>query len=597
MTRRYFDDEMRYLHEAGKAFAEAHPEAAPYLNIDSVADRDPYVERLFEGFAFLTGRIRRQLDGELPQYTESLCRLLYPHFLRPIPALSLVAFRPRPGEVQGTTTLAKGTEVRSGPVGEEQTTCRFVTTQAVRLQPIELQQVELSWNPDGTTRASLLLSPKDRADVASLDLSPLRLHFHADPAEASVMHLFCTRHVRKVVLSDGPSRFGGPPLTGSDAGDESAVTLRGQQWVRPGGLDRAEGLLPYSRHSFSGFRLLQEYLAFRQKFWCVDLYGLDRFTPSMASNTLQVQLFFDRPYPEEKRFRKEHVRLFCTPVVNLFEQDAEPIRVEHQRAEYRVAPDLHHPASTEVYDVRRGVGLEERTGQRRAYRPFYTFDEGENEDGRSFTTTSRAGPQGRRETYISLHPAAGEDAAPVVDSLSLEVRCTNGSLPREKLQERMMDRLAPEGPAVAEPANLTQPTLIRYPPTGEQQAFFWKLISHWSLNYQTLARREALVELLRLYDWSGADANRRRIAGLRDVSWEPKDVMHRGAVLRGAEVTLKIQEGHFADEGDVCLFGLVMSTFFSLYATINSFVHLTIEMAPSGKTYRWTPKSGKQPLL
>src|SRR5690606_38985717 len=60
MSRRYFEEEMRYLHEAGKAFAQAYPEQARYLNVDSVTDRDPYVERLFEGFAFLTGRIRER---------------------------------------------------------------------------------------------------------------------------------------------------------------------------------------------------------------------------------------------------------------------------------------------------------------------------------------------------------------------------------------------------------------------------------------------------------------------------------------------------------------------------------------------------------
>ena len=71
---RYYQDEMRYLHEAGKAFAESHPEEGALLNVGSLTDRDPYVERLFEGFAFLTARIRERLDDELPQYTDGLLR-------------------------------------------------------------------------------------------------------------------------------------------------------------------------------------------------------------------------------------------------------------------------------------------------------------------------------------------------------------------------------------------------------------------------------------------------------------------------------------------------------------------------------------------
>ena len=58
LTLRYFDAEMRYLREAGEEFARAHPDRAAALNLDKAGARDPYVERLFEGFAFLMGRLR-----------------------------------------------------------------------------------------------------------------------------------------------------------------------------------------------------------------------------------------------------------------------------------------------------------------------------------------------------------------------------------------------------------------------------------------------------------------------------------------------------------------------------------------------------------
>ena len=67
------------------------------------------------------------MDDELPYYTESLFRLLHPHFLRPIPALTLLEFTPRPGMLQQTAVLGRGLEVRSGPVGRDGTTCTFTT--------------------------------------------------------------------------------------------------------------------------------------------------------------------------------------------------------------------------------------------------------------------------------------------------------------------------------------------------------------------------------------------------------------------------------------------------------------------------------------
>ena len=89
---------------------------------------------------------------------------------------------------------------------------------------------------------------------------------------------------------------------------------------------------------------------------------------------------------------------------------------------------------------------------------------------------------------------------------------------------------------------------------------------------------------MELYDWADTEASRRRRRGIKDVTWVPKDILRRGSVRRGAEVTIKVADDHFSDEGDLALFGLVLSEFLSLYATINAFVHLVVESVPSGKS-------------
>jgi type VI secretion system protein ImpG len=585
MLRNYYEDEMHYLHEAGKEFAKAHPEQAKYLNVESVADRDPYVERLFEGFAFLTGRIREWLDDELPEYTESLFGLLWPHFLKPVPALSILSFQPKPGFIQETTLFKRGTEVRSSPVGKESAICRFTTTQDVQLQPMNLLDTTINWPADGTTNVVLHFGLDRGVDFQTLELSPLRLFFHAEPTVASMMYLFFTRHVAKVIVR-------------SEDKDNAVCELAGQKWVQPGGLTEKEGLLPYSRYSFSGFRLLQEYLSFRQKFWFVDLFGLEKFSPPPKATEFQVQVYFDRLFPENKRFKSDNIRLYCTPIVNLFTTDAEPVRVDHLVSEYRVIASARQPDSSEVYNIEEMLGVEEATGKRHTYVPYnsYKHVEGNNENPRYFTSTTRIGPTERFETYISLHGFDPTSEKLAVETLSPKISCTNSSLPHEKIQERMITQPSPDFADIATFENLTQPTLDLHPPIHRHKDFFWKLISHLSLNHMSIATSEALVSVLELYDWTTTDANKRRISGIRDVSWAPKESVYRGAVIRGAEVTIEVQDGHFADEGDLYLFGAVMSEFFSLYATINSFVHLTLISMPSGKSYQWQP-NGKMPII
>ncbi len=585
MSRRYFEEEMRYLAEAGKVFAEAHPEQAGFLDVDSVSDRDPYVERLFEGFAFLSGRVHERLDDEMPEYTESLIQLLQPHFLKPIPALSIVEFEPEPGLVQETTVLERGLEVRSDPVGDDDVSCRFTTTQDVRLQPLRLSDVTLRAPANDRSSVRLRFALDRGIDLQDLTLSPLRLYFHADASTASTMHLFFTRHV-----------------SGLDVGSPSgpSTSLRGQKWVQPAGLEEHQGLFPYEEGALSSLRLLQEYLCFRRKFWFVDLQGLDRVPPDEEMEALEVEVFFDAPYPEERQFNADNVRLHCTPVVNLFDNYAEPIHIDGEVGEHRVVPDASAPESIHTYDVQSVVGVEDGTGVEHGYSRFFAFehDTNDREEGRYFATSRRIGPADRPSVYLSLgdaHLRALRDVPS--ETLTLGVRCTNGTLPREEIKEGMINRLPPDVPAVAQPRNLTRPTLLHSPPHQEEADFFWKLISHWSFNYQSVATTEAIVGLLELYDWRDDEPNRRRLAGLRDVRWEPKDILEDGAVLRGVEVTLEVEEGHFADEGDLCLFGLVLSRFLSSYATLNSFVHLTIITNPSEQRYEWTPHRGDRPTL
>ncbi len=586
MSRQYFEEEMRYLHEAGKLFAERHPEQARMLNIDSVTDRDPYVERLFEGFAFLAGRIHERLDDDVPEYGEQLLNLLEPAALRPVPSLVLMGFQPE--GLQQSTTLARGTSLRSGPVGEERTVCRFHTTQPVHLRPLELSDVALSWTAQGTTTATLQLRLLNPLPWQELGLETLRLHFHAETGLASLMHRYFTRHVSHITVQAGQA------LTQQGTGGPT-LTLPSEA-LTPGGFGADERLLPGEAASFSGFRLLQEYLSFRRKFWCVDLHGLDRLASEAIINRFEVTVHFDRAYPEQKRFTKEHVRLHCAPAINLFAHDAEPIRATHETSEYRIIPGHRQGSGLEVYDVQRVVGTDTKTGARHEYAPFYGLPGATGNGARRFTTQRRVGPAGRPEVYLRLNTLATDEPL-TEETLSVDLRCTNGSLPRERLQEGMITELGPDAPNGVAATNLTAPTLIRRPPQDRGANMAWEFVGHRALNYRTVAERESLVGLLQWYDWTDRRAQQRLRQGIRTVQWEPKEVLHRGAILRGAHVTIELQEDHLPNEGEAVLFGQVMSHLFSMYATLNSFVHLTLTLIPSGTTYTWTPKAGQRPML
>ncbi|SQC93467.1 Uncharacterized protein conserved in bacteria [Cedecea neteri] len=188
LTLRYYDAEMRYLLEAGEEFARAHPDQAAMLNLDKAGARDPYVERLFEGFAFMMGRLREKLDDDLPELTEGLVSLLWPHYLRTIPSMSVVEFAPDWLEMKEPMRIVKGFEVNSRPIGEKGTRCRYTTTREIHLQPLALKQVRLATNAEGRSVVTLRFSCGKLADWSQLDLSALALYFNADAPLACAMH-------------------------------------------------------------------------------------------------------------------------------------------------------------------------------------------------------------------------------------------------------------------------------------------------------------------------------------------------------------------------------------------------------------------------
>ncbi|TON65132.1 type VI secretion system baseplate subunit TssF, partial [Vibrio parahaemolyticus] len=87
---KYYNRELAYLRHKGQEFGEQYPKIAARLRISEEQVEDPHVERLLEGCAFLTARIRQSLDNSYPQFTESLMGQLYPDFHAPIPSMSVI---------------------------------------------------------------------------------------------------------------------------------------------------------------------------------------------------------------------------------------------------------------------------------------------------------------------------------------------------------------------------------------------------------------------------------------------------------------------------------------------------------------------------
>ena len=579
----YYQDELFFLREMGKEFAESHPALAHYL---LEAGSDPDVERLLEGFAFLTGRIRQKLDDELPELTHTVMGMLCPHYLRPAPAMSIVEFEPQ-RTLRGKYPIPKiKTEIESSPVSN--TRCKFRTCYDFDLLPLSVEDVILEGQ-----QLRILFKVLNGVQLPTLGIDRLRLNLHGEPLIQYELYNMLCRYVQKVSIR-----------TSSTAQkNQEKVKELPKAKIKPVGFDESEGVLPYPTNSFLGYRVIQEYFTFPDKFMFIDIIGMEEISELEIQDTFEIAFQFSRRPLDSLRLNKDNIHVNCTPVINIFPRSSEPIRVDKERTEYRIRPEGPNSNHYEIYSVDRVFGLISGTTQQYEYNPFYSFDHRLSDRGNIYYQTflrDSVISENTTETDISFNDADQSIASPTTEIVSAELTCINRQLTE---QLRLGDIKIPtsNSPEVARFRNITNVTPTIHLQLGG--SLHWKLISHLTLNRLSIATKEALQGILSLYNFQSFSnrgsviENEKRINSIVKVNGIQKNRLYRGIPIRGTEIQVDIQENQFLSEGDMYLFCRVLNEFLALYSTINSFTQLSVKGAGSGEVQTWAMRIGKQSIL
>lgn len=574
LTLRYFDAEMRYLREAAKAFAQAHPDRAAMLDLDKAGTPDPYVERLFEGFAFSVGRLREKIDDDLPELTEGLVSMLWPHYLRTIPSLSIVALTPTLPAMKMVETVPAGFEISSRPLGPKNTVCRYRTTRDLTLNPLAIEEAVMTAEPDGRSVLRLRFTCSELADWSQTDLRRLPLYLGEDAVTGSALHLWLTRRQAAMYL-----RL---------PGQAERVSLDG--YFSPGGFSEEDRLWPKGESAFSGYQLLLEYFTFREKFMFVQLNGLENITLPAGISHFTLEVVFSEVWQSDLPVSASSLRLHCVPVINLFTLEADPLTISGLESEYLLRPKRLQDGHTEIYSVDSVTGSG-RTGEAR-YVPFTSF---RHQGGmmrrhapeRYYHTRVKRGVTGMHDTWLILGGQQWEaDRALERETVSLRITGTNGQLPRRALQSTLLDRCESISATPLTVRNLCKPTLPAYPPAEDR--YHWRVMSHLGTRFlNMMSSAEVLRGTLSLYNWREDELNNRRLDAILAVSHHRIQRFEQGFLLRGLDIEVTLDGSGFTGAGDVHLFGDMLNRFFALYADMNQFIQLTIIVQPEGKCIRW----------
>ena len=618
---RYYNEELRHLREMGAEFAQQFPKIAARLGIEGLEVTDPYVERLLEGFAFLAGRIQLKMDAEFPRFTQRLLEIVYPQFLAPTPAMLIARVNPDLGDpsLAGGLTLPRGS-VMHGQAGKAgATACEFRTAHALTLWPLELTQVEyfsqaadlpMTAVPEWRRyRSGLRIRLRTTAgmDFSQIALDNLRVHCTGLDDVAYRLHELVGGHAVGVLLL--PTQR---PAAWHEAIDSDCINLAG--------FDDDQALLPQTLQGFQGYRLLQEYFAFPQRFLFFDLAGLGEALRSRGGREVDIVILFSRiDNALLQAVDASSLALHCVPAINLLDRRCDRIHVGTDSSDFHVVADRTRPMDFEVHSLTEVVGYGSGVNSEWRFLPFYNafHTEGAGQDAYYSVqreprlmsqVQQRDGPRTAyigSEVYLSVVDAHEAPYSVELRQIGVRALCTNRDLPV----------LMPIGGAksdltLAETAPVKSIQVIKGPSRPmsalREGNIAWKLINQLSLNHLSLTDTDAehgaaaLREILRLYAPTGDAGAQRQIDGLRSVKLQP--VVRRlpmpGPITFGRGVAVTLEADDLSFEGaSAFLLGCVLERFVARHVSINGFTQLRVHSPSRGDILNGRPRCGTRPIF
>jgi type VI secretion system protein ImpG len=607
----YYERELTFLRRMGVRFAREYPKIAKRLDLDlePIECDDPHVERMLEGFAFLAARVHKRIDEDVPEISEALLEIVYPHYVRPIPSVTLVEIEldRDQGKLTSGLPVPRNSLLYSKKKVDGEA-CKFTTCYDTTLWPVRVGALE--WMPPDRLKPAMRVTDAVAAlrlelhcftdlEFKALELSSLRLHLAGDAAvKYTLYELLCNNCTGIVVREPGTGK--------------KTLTLP-PSVLQPGGFGEHDGILPYPRRSFLGYRLLQEYFTFPEKFLFFDLAVFDAVRAAGFGEKAEI-IFLIRQFERSERrgaldtgLSPQSMRLGCTPVVNLFEKSADPILLTQRRSEYMIVPDARRRHTTQVFSVNEVTGITPGSTEPLRIEPLYSYRHAHTGKRPALFWTARRRPTEWRldrgtDVHLSFVDLSGRTAHPDRDAITARLTCFNADLPSQlPIGDERGDFELENGGPIQRIIALATPTEVVHPPLGQAQ--LWRLLSQLSLNYLPLADggADALREILRLHNFSDTAAGERHIDGVMTVAGEPTYARvvteHGVAFARGRRVDVMFDEEQYAG-GGLYLFASVLERFFGMYASVNSFTTLVARSTKRKDVVRaWPPRAGWKSLV
>lgn len=573
----YYEKQLQEFGQQSREFASKYPKIAQRLSLNQEQIDDPHIERLIQAFSLISARIDKKLADSYDIFTRSIFEVMFPQYLKPFPACSVVSFEDvnKIKQLTDRQVIPKATTLKAKSTRGVQ--CEYQTVQDVVLLPIQLKQIKFKTHPSA------------------------HMHLNQNATLSMGFEIFSQKNQLLAqenlpIFLDAISNF---PLQVLDSIFKASTSFS----IRVGqnsfdianpfeimGFDELQSVLPIDQHTHHAYRLLMEYFCVPEKFNFLKL-KLDFIKYfNLEQSEFELQMHFKLNLNDQASIRNyselnaANFKLFATPIVNLFKKQAEPQKINHKRMEYPLITDAHHPEYYQAYSILKMNMVREKSDQDQVFfpvLPFFAMSHYHQDKVQFFYSLNPEQMKNKhQELNYSVISRALEPHATQSDFISTEILCTNRELPYESYNKDQNALTLNDSNLARRALMLKRPSIPYYFEQNKKEQ--WRIISHLSLNNLSLMKGDAvshIKELLALYNLSKSKENQIIIDAIKNIQFsttqklvesKPFPLFVRGLKVE-VEVDAEVFRGH-----SLYIFSQLLTHVFNLKVNMNSFVDVII---------------------
>lgn len=573
----YYEKQLQEFGQQSREFANKYPKIAQRLSLNQEQIDDPHIERLIQAFSLISARIDKKLHDSYEVFTRAIFEVMFPQYLKPFPACSVVSFDDaiKIRQLKSSQQIPKQTVLKSKSIRGVQ--CEYRTTNQVNLLPIALKSV--NFKTHASTHVHLNRNATLSFGFEIFNQQQRLLEQQKLPIYLDAISSFPLQVLDCIFK----------PETGfSVIAHNQEIDFQNPFELM--GFTEAESALPVDQHTHHAYRLLIEYFCFPEKFNFLNLNLSFLKDLNIETAAFELHIHFKINLNDQAMVRNyselnsANFKLFATPVINLFPKQAEPQKIDHLRLEYPLMSDVHHPEYFQVYAITEMNLLREKSENSQTtypVLPFFAMSHYHQADVQFYYhLLPEQSNTKHTELKYSIISKSLEPQKISSDFISMQLLCSNRDLPYESYNKDQ-NNLSLNDNSLARKAILLKRPNLPYCFDQKQQEQ-WRIISHLSLNNLSLMKANAvshIKELLELYNLPQSKDNRLIINSIQSIQFSLSQKLreHKPFPLfvRGVKVEIQIDPEVFRG-ASLYIFVQLLNHIFNLKVQMNSYVDMHV---------------------